>query len=118
MLRREGPQRWVYEENVLAEDMGWRFLQETNPTDYVQGLCCTMLPQFGVERGHILKSGMMTPDWDPAKIGALLEEMTAGRCMFSILSTAYGRAKGAAEEGEGERARMAPRLTLMVTRTR
>jgi len=108
MLRREGPQEWVYQEVVAVEQMGWKFLQEKNPTDQVQDIACSMLPVYQIDHKDILKAPYLVSEWNPDAISAMLKEMTADKALINVLSSAYGRAKVAEEpedeEGEEEKA--------------
>eukprot|EP00913_Durusdinium_trenchii_P030577 g28637.t4 len=105
MLRREGPQEWIYEELRRAQDrrtyrrgeMSWRFLEETDPMEYVQKLACQMLPDLKREPEHILKAEWMLNSWEPGKITEFLELLRMERA-FVILVAAFG--KDEAEEGE------------------
>jgi len=98
MLRLRGPQLWVFEELQKVCAMEWRFMEEHNPTDYVQHLSSQMLPDLAVERSHMVRAPYMMPDWDPEVIITLLDGMLPDRCMIDVLSSAYGRSKGAKEE--------------------
>lgn len=97
MLRREGPQRWVHDEIVQTQEMSWRFLEETNPTDYVEHIVEQMRAELQLERAHLLKAHYMNPEWNPEMISSLLSQMTPDRMLVDILSSAYGRAKGVVE---------------------
>ncbi|CAK9006197.1 unnamed protein product [Durusdinium trenchii] len=99
MLRREGPQEWIYEELRRAQEMSWRFLEETDPMEYVQKLACQMLPDLKREPEHILKAEWMLNSWEPGKITEFLELLRMERA-FVILVAAFG--KDEAEEGEEE----------------
>lgn len=95
MLREVGPQEWVFDEIRLTQDMGWQYLEAQDPTDQVQELAQAMLPSYKIDRQHILKASQTTPDWDPEAVTSLLGYMTPHKMFLCILSSAYGRAKGA-----------------------
>ncbi|CAE7255384.1 unnamed protein product [Symbiodinium sp. CCMP2592] len=98
MMIREGPQKWIHDELVQAQDVGWRFLEETDPMEYVQKLACQMLPDLQRQREHLLKSEWMLSQWDPDGISEFLRLMVPRSCFIVLLSSAYGRAKGAQQE--------------------
>ncbi|OLQ10329.1 Insulin-degrading enzyme [Symbiodinium microadriaticum] len=71
-----GPQKWIHDELVQ---------EETDPMEYVQKLA---------------KSEWMLSQWDPDGISAFLRLMVPRSAFVVLLSSAYGRARGAQQEEE------------------
>ncbi|CAE7219187.1 unnamed protein product, partial [Symbiodinium sp. KB8] len=72
--------------------------EETDPMEYVQKLACQMLPDLQRQREHLLKSEWMLSQWDPDGISAFLRLMVPRSAFVVLLSSAYGRARGAQQE--------------------
>lgn len=71
MLRREGPQQWVYQELADIGSMKSRYLEEEDATDYVTAVSSNML---SVQPQHVLLSDYLYEDWDPALVSVEVPE--------------------------------------------
>ncbi|CAM9165979.1 unnamed protein product, partial [Choristocarpus tenellus] len=65
MLRREGPQEWVFNEIRDVSDILYRFQEETEPVEYVEQLAERMAPLSRYADQHILRGPYLMEDWDP-----------------------------------------------------
>ncbi|CAJ1362316.1 unnamed protein product, partial [Effrenium voratum] len=109
MLKTQGPQQWVFDELRRAQDMSWRFLEETDPVEYVQKLACQMLPDLGRAPEHILKGDWMLSRWDPEAISQFLGRLAPEKCFLALVSSSFGQAQSSKAEGEEGEERGAPR---------
>ncbi|CAJ1457602.1 unnamed protein product, partial [Effrenium voratum] len=100
MLKTQGPQQWVFEELRRAQDMSWRFLEETDPVEHVQKLACQMLPDLGRAPEHILKGDWMLSRWDPEAISQFLGRLAPEKCLLALVSSSFGQAQSSKAEGE------------------
>ncbi|PAA70440.1 hypothetical protein BOX15_Mlig002690g1, partial [Macrostomum lignano] len=81
MLRREGPQEWIYNEERDLEYMSFRFRDKSQPIDLTERLSAKMLyyPQRDALAAKVVLSEYM-----PDKITELLNLMTPDRCKVYI----------------------------------
>ena len=54
MLKREGPQKWIYEEIERIADIDFKYLDEEEESDYVERLCVEMDPYHKRDRKDLL----------------------------------------------------------------
>lgn len=62
LLKREGPQQWVYQELADVGNMKARFKEEQDAADYVAGIVASMQE---VQPQHVLVADDAFRDWDP-----------------------------------------------------
>ncbi|GFR39667.1 hypothetical protein Agub_g138, partial [Astrephomene gubernaculifera] len=99
MMRREGPQEWVWQEMRAVAEQRWRFLEEGDPLDGVSKLAGAM---HVVSPAHTLAADYLHEAWQPQLVGQLLD------CMMAAPTAA----------GEGEEGGEPPafRIDLMTRR--
>ncbi|CAN0250589.1 unnamed protein product [Ectocarpus sp. 12 AP-2014] len=107
MLRREGPQEWVFQEIRDVANIQYRFQEESEPAEYVERLAEQMLPSARFEDAHILKGPYVIDKWDPAlleasAINGIIEQLTPSSARYDVLSTLFGRAVDAAQIGKNQ----------------
>ncbi|CAM9884135.1 unnamed protein product [Ectocarpus sp. 4 AP-2014] len=107
MLRREGPQEWVFQEIRDVANIQYRFQEESEPAEYVERLAEQMLPSARFEDAHILKGPYVMDKWDPAlleasAINGIIEQLTPSSARYDVLSTLFGRAVDAAQNGKNQ----------------
>ncbi|GAX76258.1 hypothetical protein CEUSTIGMA_g3702.t1 [Chlamydomonas eustigma] len=92
MLRKEGPQEWVYSELKSIYDMKFRFQEEEEAMEYVTQLAQTM---HLVKPEHVLCSDFLIEHWDPALVAELMNEMKPEGCSYRIdlLTKSYNKVK-------------------------
>ncbi|KAG2444954.1 hypothetical protein HXX76_001690 [Chlamydomonas incerta] len=69
MLRRAGPQEWVWQEMRAMADMRWRFQEEGDPMDTVSRLAGVL---HHTDPAHVLVADYLHEAWDPAQVQQLL----------------------------------------------
>lgn len=83
MLRRTGFQKWSWEENKVIADANFRFLEQTEPIDYVEEIAQYM-HLFPPE--HILSGSHVYYDLDAPVVDRVLSLMTASRARIDCLA--------------------------------
>ncbi|KXZ55212.1 hypothetical protein GPECTOR_3g355 [Gonium pectorale] len=93
MLRREGPQEWVWQEMRSVADQRWRFLEEGDPMDAVSRLAGAM---HHTAPAHTLVADYLHESWQPDLVARLLERMApaAAAAPGAADSTATGAGSG------------------------
>ena len=69
LLRAEGPQQWLYDEQSRLADLQFRFREQANPVNYVSALASGM-HDYAPE--DILRGGSLMSEYAPALIEELL----------------------------------------------
>ena len=77
MLRKQGPQEWVYQELADIGNMRARFKEETDAVDYVGDIVGTMLY---VKPEHTLVADDVFRDWDPQLVS---QHISHSRCPWA-----------------------------------
>ena len=86
MLRKQGPQKWVWEEMADIAAMNFRYLEEDDPTDYVTELSTNMMvfdPQ------HVVSGEYVHEEWDPALVSTVLAALTPRNAVFELQSSSF-----------------------------
>ncbi|CAM9115596.1 unnamed protein product [Discosporangium mesarthrocarpum] len=105
MLRREGPQEWIFEEIRDVADLLFRFHEEKEPEETVEELAERMSPPKQYDDSHILKGPSLFDVWDPDLIQARSGCMKQTFCLlaftpetarYDLQSSLYGRSIDAA----------------------
>ena len=86
MLRREGPQRWVWDEMATMAAMKFRYLEEEDPSDYVTGIA-TNLQRYPPE--HCLSAEFMHDEWDSELVGSILGLLVPGAARVDLQSSFF-----------------------------
>ena len=86
MLRREGPQRWVWDEMATAAAMKFRYLEEEDPSDYVTGIA-TNLQRYPPE--HCLSADFLHDEWDSELVGSILGLLVPGAARVDLQSSFF-----------------------------
>lgn len=86
MLRREGPQAWIWRENQRLEEIAFKFMEKTPPSTFTHFLASELQrypPQL------VLKGPWVSMEYDAELIQNLLNHLTAHN-FRAFLSTAQG----------------------------
>lgn len=71
ILQRDGPQKWLYEEDMAISAMHYRFKEDEDYGDLAEALAVRMLPQAGIDDDQLL-DGPTRLEWNPEEIGEIL----------------------------------------------
>jgi insulysin len=85
LLRTEGPQRWLYDEQSRLADLAFRFREQMEPMSYVSALASGM--QFYAPE-DILRGPYMMDRYDDALLAELLEQIRPGNALVTLSDTA------------------------------
>lgn len=69
MMKKEGPQEWIFEETKTVADCSFRFLNKREPMDYTSSIA-TNVHQYDPE--HILSGDYVFRNFDPAVLTEIL----------------------------------------------
>ncbi|MDO8862565.1 insulinase family protein [Haliea sp. E1-2-M8] len=81
MLRQEGPQQWLYEEQSQLAELQFRFREKANPVNYASALASGMhhyAPQ------DILRGGSLMTDYDPGMLAELLSLLVPDNALVTL----------------------------------
>lgn len=81
MLRKEGAQQWLYDEQARLADLSFRFKQEAAPISYVSQLAAGMqdyAPQ------DVLRGPYLMDRYDQVMINGLLQKLTANNVLVTL----------------------------------
>lgn len=81
MLRTEGPQRWLYDEQSRLAALAFRFREQASPMGYVSALASgmqTYAPQ------DILRGPYMMDQYDDAILAELLQQIRPGNALVTL----------------------------------
>lgn len=81
MLRQEGPQRWLYEEQSQLAALQFRFREKGNPVNYVSALASGM-HHYAPE--DILRGNSLMTDYDPAMLEELLSLVAPDNALVTL----------------------------------
>ncbi|MBM69838.1 MAG: peptidase M16 [Haliea sp.] len=81
LLRAEGPQQWLYDEQSRLADLQFRFREQANPVNYVSALASGM-HDYAPE--DILRGGSLMSEYAPALIEELLAAVVPENALVTI----------------------------------
>ncbi len=81
MLRAEGPQRWLYDEQSRLAQLSFRFREQANPVGYVSALASGM--QFYAPE-DILRGPYMMDRYDDAILAELLQQIRPENALVTL----------------------------------
>jgi insulysin len=81
MLRAEGPQKWLYDEQSRLAELNFRFREQANPMGYVSALASGM--QF-YEPKDILRGPYMMDRYDDAILAELLQQIRPENALVTL----------------------------------
>ncbi len=81
MLRREGPQQWLYEEQSQLAELQFRFREKANPVNYASALASGM-HYFATE--DILRGNSLMKDYDPDMLAELLSTVVPENALVTL----------------------------------
>lgn len=81
MLREEGPQRWLYDEQSRLAELAFRFREQASPMGYVSALASGM--QFYAPE-DILRGPYMMDRYDDAILAELLEQLRPENALVTL----------------------------------
>uniref|UniRef100_A0A0N4Z9W5 Insulin-degrading enzyme n=1 Tax=Parastrongyloides trichosuri TaxID=131310 RepID=A0A0N4Z9W5_PARTI len=86
ILKREGPQKWIYEENEKISRTRFRFKDRESPLSYATNLS---LKLQNVPMKDILTARWVSQKYCPLKIKEVLNRMIPENMIYSVLSRKY-----------------------------
>ena len=86
LLRRSGPQRWVWDELAGTKAMEFRFAEEEEAIEYVTRLAANAA-RFAPQ--HAVDGEWRMSDWRPDQVAAVLELLTPHHCRLDLQSAAF-----------------------------
>lgn len=89
VIKKEGPQEWIFNETKSIDEMKFRFLDEEEECDLAERLSITMLPYLKRDRKDFLYSAFVTESWDPKAVSNLLSWFDPSTVRIEILSSLY-----------------------------
>lgn len=81
MLREEGPQQWLYQEQSQLAALRFRFKEEPEPINYVSGLASGM---HYFEPRDVLQGPYLMSDYQPAELSELLSAVVPGNAVVTL----------------------------------
>ncbi len=81
MLRQEGPQQWLYEEQSRLAELQFRYREKSEPINYASALASGM-HYYAPE--DILRGGSLMTDYDPAMLEELLSRVVPGNALVTL----------------------------------
>lgn len=81
MLRAQGAQGWLYDEQARLADLGFRFKQEVDPISYVGGLAAGM---HDYAPRDVLRGPYLMKRYDQSMINQLLRGITADNVLVTL----------------------------------
>ncbi len=81
MLRKEGAQKWLYDEQARLAEYSFRFKQESDPMGYVTSLASGM-QEYGPR--DVLQGPYIMDRYDQAMINGLLGDITASNAVVTL----------------------------------
>ncbi|CAG8571116.1 16391_t:CDS:10 [Funneliformis caledonium] len=84
MLRREGPQEWIYKEIRTLNDIHWRFMEKSSESSYTCSLSNRLHKPY--TRDRILSSPFKDYEYNPNLIVELLNCLRIENCIIGLAS--------------------------------
>lgn len=81
MLREEGPQQWLYEEQSQLAELQFRFREKANPVNYASALASGM-HHYAPE--DILRGSSLMTDYDPVMLEELLSYLVPVNALVTL----------------------------------
>lgn len=81
MLRKEGPQKWLYNEQSRLAELGFRFREKSSPMRYVSALASGM--QYYAPK-DILRGPYMMDDYEDAVLAELLQQIRPDNALVTF----------------------------------
>ncbi|HEY7776508.1 MAG TPA: insulinase family protein, partial [Kineobactrum sp.] len=81
MLREEGPQQWLYNEQAQLAELGFRFREQTNPVNYVMALSNRMHYYKPVD---ILRGSSLMSNYDEQMLEQLLQDLVPENALVTL----------------------------------
>lgn len=81
MLRQEGPQQWLYDEQSQLAALQFRFREKANPVNYVSALASGM-HYYAPE--DILQGSSLMNDYDPVMLEELLSQVVPDNALVTL----------------------------------
>lgn len=89
MLRGAGVQRWLWDETREIADFSFRFLEKSDPTDYVADLAVNMHRHGDAE---VISGEQLAWEYDEAAVAGLLDLLTPDGCRIDLVSREFSAA--------------------------
>ncbi|MEQ9464338.1 MAG: insulinase family protein [Haliea sp.] len=81
MLRQEGPQQWLYDEQSRLAELQFRFREKSEPINYASALASGM-HYYAPE--DILRGGSLMSDYDPVMLAELLSRVVPDNALVTL----------------------------------
>ena len=81
MLREEGPQQWLYEEQSQLAELQFRFREKANPVNYASALASGM---HHLAPEDILRGSSLMTDYDPVMLEELLSYLVPVNALVTL----------------------------------
>uniref|UniRef100_A0A0K0EQW9 Insulin-degrading enzyme n=1 Tax=Strongyloides stercoralis TaxID=6248 RepID=A0A0K0EQW9_STRER len=95
VLKREGPQEWIYDENEKISRTRFRFKDRESPMSYATNLSLK-LQTFPME--DILTAKWLSESFDPTKIKQVLSGLTPENMIYSVIAQKFSGKPNAEKE--------------------
>ncbi|RYG66308.1 hypothetical protein EON64_10060, partial [archaeon] len=102
LLRREGPQRWVFEELRDMAALAFQFQDEEEPADLAERLSVEMLSLLGRERSHLLQASTLHWDFNENEVRQRLEQLALKEARIDLAASSFASMLEADNAGKAE----------------
>lgn len=86
MLKKLGPQKWIFDECVKINEMRFRFKEKEKPEKLVTNVVSCM-QVYPLEQ--VLTAPYLNDVWEPELITKLLDELVPSKCRITIIGQTY-----------------------------
>ncbi len=90
LMKREGPQEWIFRELQRIAQLEYDFLDESGEEELAERLAQEMSPLLARSREDLLPGSFLLWEWDPAGVSAMMDEMAPENMNIVLLSASYG----------------------------
>jgi len=90
MVRKIGPQEWIFRELQRIAQLEYDFLDESGEEELAERLCVEMSPLLARSRQLLLPSSFLMWDWDPKGIQKTTNELSPDNMHVLLMSASYG----------------------------
>lgn len=87
ILKRTGPQKWIYDELKEVAAMQYRFHEEPDPRWMCQRLCIHMLPSTQFDKEHLLTGSSLMFEYSPDHIAAVIDRLEPESVRIDLISS-------------------------------
>ena len=105
LIRREGWQKWIWEELAAISAMQYKYQEEIESGDLAEQLCVGLLPMYGFRKEEVLQAPFLMWEWRPEWMEGMMTIISdPNKCRIDLMSSVFGRAGvlDALEQKEGQ----------------